>query len=405
MMRVLGRLSRRRRLVEETAARKDAEARYRTLVEQLPLITYVDPPHKTRETASFISPQAETMLGYSLEEWAAEPDFFWRHLHPADRERVMEAQRAARESGEPLSIEYRFVAKDGRTVWLQDSYTIVRDEAGAPLYSQGFALDVTARKLAERDREALLKSERSRNEELRKLDRMKGEFIALVSHELRTPLTSIRGYLELLLEDAELGELSQMQRDFLGVVDRNSERLMRLVEDLLLTAQAEAGSLQLAVTEVDLGELAAESVRGCAPAASARSIELVAVADGAPTVLGDPTRLGQALDNLVSNALKFTPAGGRVEVRAFAHGEGARIEVADSGVGIPADEQAHLFGRFYRTERAHRNAVAGAGLGLSITKALVEAHGGRISFDSTEGRGTTFRVDLPLAGVASVTAA
>jgi len=401
MMRVF----RHRRLVEETAARKAAEARYRTLVEQLPLITYIDRPHKTRETAAYISPQVETMLGYSLDEWKADPDFFSRHVHPADCERVMEAQRAARESGEPLTIEYRFVAKDGRTVWLQDSYTIVRDEAGAPLYSQGFALDVTARKLAERDREALLKSERSRNEELRKLDRMKGEFIALVSHELRTPLTSIRGYLELLLEDPELGELSQMQRDFLGVVDRNSDRLMRLVEDLLLTAQAEPGRLQLTASEVDLGLLAADCVSGCAPTAAARDIELVAVADGAPTISGDPTRLGQVLDNLVSNALKFTPPGGRIEVRAFAHGEGARIEVADSGTGIPADEQAHLFSRFFRTERAHRDAVTGAGLGLSITKALVEAHGGKISFDSAEGRGTTFRVDLPLAGVAAVTAA
>ena len=389
----------------DVTARKEAEARYQTLVEQLPLITYVDPPEKTRQTASYISPQAETMLGYSVEEWAEDPDFFAQHLHPADRERVLDAQRAARISGEPLTIEYRFLAKDGRIVWLQDIFTMVHDETGQRLYSQGFALDVTARKLAERDREELLRRERVRNKELRELDRMKSEFVALVSHELRTPLTSIRGYLELLLDDAESEELSQSQRDFLGVVDRNSERLMRLVEDLLLAAQAEAGSLQLTMEDVDLARLVNDAVSACAPAAATRDIELVAIGAGAPVIRADQGRLGQVLDNLVANALKFTPPGGRVEVRALAADGGARIEVADTGVGIPAAEQRHLFSRFFRTERAHRDAVAGAGLGLSIAKALVEAHGGTITVASEEGRGTTFRVDLPRAGVEAATPA
>jgi signal transduction histidine kinase len=308
----------------------------------------------------------------------------------------MEAQRAARESGEPLQLEYRFIAKDGRTVWLQDSFTIVRDDSGRPWYSQGFALDITDRKLAEQDRERLLRRAQIQNEQLLKLDRMKDEFIALVSHELRTPLTSIRGYLELLQDDVEAGTATpEQQRDFLQVIDRNSDRLQRLVEDLLLAAQVEVGTLQLARDTIDLGKLVAHCVEASAPLAAAREIDLGCSVDGAPVVTGDLRRLGQVVDNLLSNALKFTPVGGTVHVRAAQSDGTAIVEVADSGMGIPEEEQQAMFARFFRTERAQSGAIAGVGLGLSITKSIVEAHGGTITFTSAVGAGTTFVVELP----------
>ena len=121
----------------DVTARKEAEARYQALVEQLPLITYVDAPNRSRNTAAYISPQVESILGFPLDAWLADPEFFPHHLHPDDRDWVMDAQRAARESGEPLQLEYRFVAKDGRTVWLQDSFTIVRDDLGRPGTARG----------------------------------------------------------------------------------------------------------------------------------------------------------------------------------------------------------------------------------------------------------------------------
>jgi PAS domain S-box-containing protein len=380
----------------DVTARKHAEARFRTLAEQLPLITYIDTPYSADEAAAYVSPQIEDILGYTLDEWHSTPTFFVDHLHPEDRERVRAAQREARESGTPLELEYRILAKDGAIVWLQDSYTIVRDETGRPWYTQGYALDVTARKQAEADREALLSQAQLQNERLRELDRMKDEFVALVSHELRTPLTSIRGYLELLLDETD-ATFEPLHLEWLGVIDRNSERLLALVEDLLLKAQVNAGKVSLSMSEVDLAAIVEQSTLTGAPVAAARGITLVSSAESLPPVAGDPVRIGQVIDNLISNALKFTPAGGRVEVRACLVDGCARIEVADTGHGISAAEQERLFERFYRTSKAQTDAVPGVGLGLSIAKAIINAHGGDIDCTSTEGDGSTFSIELPLA--------
>jgi PAS domain S-box-containing protein len=376
----------------DISGRREAETRYRKLVEQLPLLTYVDSPYSGDESVDFVSPQIETILGYTQAEWYSDPDFFIDHLHPDDRERVRALQAAARETGRALDIEYRLRAKDGRYVWLWDSYTVVRDATGAPWYSQGFALDITARKQAEGDREELLNQAQLQNERLLELDRVKDEFIALVSHELRTPLTSIRGYLELVVDEAEAGGQTG---EWLRVIDRNADRLLSLVEDLLLSAQAHSGSLALAYSEFDAGTIVRQCAEACAPAAAARSIRLDCVTEAGLVITGDPGRIGQVVDNLVSNALKFTPAGGRVELLASAHDGGVRIEVADTGMGIPPEEHDRLFDRFFRTARVQNEAIVGAGLGLSIAKAIVEAHHGDISFRSVEGEGTTFTVFLP----------
>jgi PAS domain S-box-containing protein len=383
--------------LHSATARQEAETRYRTLVEQLPLITYIDSPYSVDEAADFISPQIETLLGYTQEEWFSHPDFYVEHLHPHDRERVRSEQRAARETGMPLEIEYRFLAKDGSYVWLWDSYTVVRDHAGKPWYTQGFALDVTGRKEAEQDREALLAQAQLQNERLIELDRVKDEFIALVSHELRTPLTSIRGYLELVVDDAAAADLSAELQEWLQVIDRNADRLLSLVEDLLISAQAHSGTLMLAQAEVDVGTVLRQCAVACTPNASARGIALECAAEQGLLIVGDATRIAQVVDNLASNALKFTPPGGRVELIASRHDGAVRIEIADTGMGIPAAEQHRLFDRFFRTQRAQADAIAGAGLGLSIAKAIVEAHRGQISFRSVEGHGTTFVVDLPAA--------
>jgi signal transduction histidine kinase len=259
------------------------------------------------------------------------------------------------------------------------------------------------------EREALHESERAalheaesaqrllveQNDRLRELDRLKDEFVALVSHELRTPLTSITGYLELVLDDPEL---SDEHRRFLDVVDRNADRLLRLVSDLLLVAQIESGKLALDPGDVDLTDLATQSVEVLRPAADARSIDLRLDIDPVPTLQGDPARLGQLLDNLVSNAVKFTEPGGQVVVALGAAGDDVVLAVSDDGIGIPVAEQRRLFDRFYRASTAQDRAIEGTGLGLTIVHAIVQAHGGTIDVASDEGKGTTFRVRLPVAG-------
>jgi signal transduction histidine kinase len=252
-----------------------------------------------------------------------------------------------------------------------------------------------AEQTARAEAEAIQRLLTEQNTRLRELDLMKDEFVSLVSHELRTPLTSIRGYLELLLEEG--GNLTPEQEKFLGVVDRNSERLLDLVGDLLFLAQVDAGKLTIEREEVDFEQVVQDSVEALRPIAESRRTKLTTSITPVPRLVGDRARLAQVLDNLLSNALKFTREGGRVSVSVHADGDRAVVEVQDNGVGIPGAEQNRLFERFFRSSRATENAIPGTGLGLAITKAIAERHGGRISVESQEDVGTSVRVELPLA--------
>lgn len=249
-----------------------------------------------------------------------------------------------------------------------------------------------ARQVADEARAAVAQQ----NERLKELDRMKDEFVAMVSHEFRTPLTAIHNYLYAVLE-GEVGALEETQRRFLTVVQRNTDRLARLVEDLLLFAQIHDGRLSLTVDELDVGELLAESVESAGPAARNAGVRLQQGGDPTGLTAGDRVRIGQVVDNLISNAIKFTPHGGQVHVDLHASGDAIVIEVADTGPGIAPDEIGQLFTPFYRTRHATENVVPGTGLGLTISKAIVESHGGAISVRSREPRGTAFRVVLPIA--------
>jgi signal transduction histidine kinase len=223
----------------------------------------------------------------------------------------------------------------------------------------------------------------------------KDQFVSQVSHELRTPLTSIRGFLAILLDDDADG-VSAAERDkYLAVIDRNAGRLLRLVEDLLFVGQMDEGSFVLDKTEFDLVEVLAEAVEAARPLADKRQIELRNQSETKLRLLGDRDRVAQVIDNLLSNALKFTPEGGEVTVDIARSNGNARLMVADTGVGMRRDELGHLFERFYRTEAATAQAIHGSGLGLSICKAIVEAHGGEITADSRLGLGTTLAIQLP----------
>ncbi len=268
--------------------------------------------------------------------------------------------------------------------------------------------DVTERKSDERQRERMLETEQMarrsieasqaalevQNRSLRELDRLKDEVVATVSHELRTPLTSIVSFSE-LLETAEPGTLSDENREFVAKIRRNANRLIRVVNDLLLLARLESRSVGLEKEQVDIGKLTAGVASVHEPVALEKGIQLTSdFADGQVSFV-DPLRLEQVVDNLVANAIKFTATGGKVVVRSSCDDTWHRIEVADTGIGIPNDEVDQLFQRFFRASNARQHMITGTGLGLAVCHLIVRLHHGQIDVATEEGVGSTFSVLLP----------
>jgi signal transduction histidine kinase len=250
-----------------------------------------------------------------------------------------------------------------------------------------------AERLARREAEQAQQLLKFQNEQLVEIDRLKDEFVSSISHELRTPLTSIAGYVELLQEE----ESDPQKLGHLAIVARNSERLLALVTDLLFAARLQYGRLELERSPVDVRSLVVQCVDSARPRARAASVRLQLHVEDVPPIAGEPAKLAQLLDNLVSNAIKFTPSDGHVEVRLTPHPEMVRIEVSDTGIGIPDVERERLFERFFRAQSALERQIQGTGLGLYISKAIVDAHDGRIGVTSKPGVGTTFIVELPVA--------
>lgn len=232
---------------------------------------------------------------------------------------------------------------------------------------------------------------------LRELDQAKADFIATVSHELRTPLTSISGYLE-MLQDGDAGQLPEPAAAMLSIIDRNATRLRNLIEDLLTQSRIDAGRLRLELTTVHLRPLLQSVLTAMAPLASASDVKLeLGACEDTLSLQADPQQLEQVFTNLISNALKFTPAGGSVLVTlAPADDEdGVVIQVRDTGMGIPPDEYPNLFTRFFRASNAAEAALPGTGLGLAIVQEIVHRHGGTVDIESELGVGTTLTVWLP----------
>jgi two-component system phosphate regulon sensor histidine kinase PhoR len=230
--------------------------------------------------------------------------------------------------------------------------------------------------------------------ELRRLEVIRRDFVANVSHELRTPLTAIKGYAETLLGPA--GTEPDTRRRFLSVIDRHSERLGRLIDDLLTLSDLELGRTPLRLATVAVAPAIDDVVQILSAAAARAGVELTAVvAADTPPVAADPDRFRQVLINLVDNAIKYSPRGGRVEVRAGAadaHENTVRLDVRDTGIGIPAQDLPRLTERFFRVDKGRSRALGGTGLGLAIVKHIVQAHGGELDIQSTVGAGTTVRV-------------
>jgi len=305
----------------------------------------------------------------------------------------------------PVVLE-EIACADGRTLEWDFAPVFVDGDYRGNLWGVG---DATDRQQLTEQRERLLEAELAareaaeiaqlrlaeQNARLRELDEAKTQFISTMSHELRTPLTSIVSFTELIMDDEE--ELSEETASSLSVIQRNAERLLRLVGDLLLLDRLAAGVIPLELAAVSVPDLVADTARSASATAADRKITIdVSAADG-PAVQADRLRLEQVLDNLLSNAIKFSRQDGRVLVDAAHDGRRWRIDVADDGIGIPADDLGRLFGRFVRASNARTAGLPGTGLGLSVVKAITELHGGSVEVRSTVGQGTTFSVYLPIS--------
>ncbi|MEO6944646.1 MAG: ATP-binding protein [Lacisediminihabitans sp.] len=335
------------------------------------------------------APGAERMLGNRDAD--VEGKFYIDHFHLPEEllERAREldypagatvlnpgfsALVEAARKGDAEVREWTYVRQDGSHIPVELSVTARVDERGETVGYLFVGHDIT---------------------KAREVARLKDEFVGLISHELRTPLSSILGYLELMRDEDET-ELSSSQLRYLGVAERNAHRLLRLVGDLLFTAQVESGKFNLDQHEQDLAPIITASVESARPVATAAGITLYTELVEGLCVNGDAVRLGQACDNLISNAIKFTPSGGSVTVGLSAAGSDVVITVQDTGMGIAAAELDKLFSRFFRATTATRNAVPGVGLGLVITRAIIRAHGGDMGVTSEEGVFTCFSINLPM---------
>ena len=493
---------------------RDAETRYRDLVETLPLAIYID---RLDELSSnvYTSPHIEQMVGYTAEQWANEEDLFVRLLHPDDRDRVLREHEHMRASGEPLRTEYRLRASDGRLVWVRDEAVIVRDGEGNPSLLQGFLLDITERKTAEqalRDSETELRRQKAYAEELLQLSpvaivtqdmdervvswnpaaeklygytreealgqllddllfpteelleeskavwrlaeehglahvmarrarkdgklvdveilmvplavdgqrtgylvlyhdiselqraredaeaatQAKSAFLATMSHEIRTPMNAVIGMGDLLLDT----ELTDEQRQFAEVISTSGEALLRIIDDILDFSKAEAGKIDLEEQPLDVRACAESALDLVAVRASDKDLELGCLidADVPDAIVGDATRLRQALGNLLSNAVKFTEVGEVVLAVAAESERGGmrrlRFSVRDTGIGIPRERMHRLFESFSQVDASMTRRYGGTGLGLAISMRLADLMGGTLWVESEEGKGSTFHFEI-----------
>jgi len=316
-------------------------------------------------------------------------------VHP-DEARQVEAHLAdALAANQELRADLRLCSTGGgRDTWVHAAVRPMTGADGACTGQLAAFTNVDARKRAESERETVRRQLTEQNEKLRDLDLAKTRFLGTVSHELRSPLTSIVSFTELLGDDA--AGMSAAARDYLEIIRRNAERLLRLVGDLLYLNRLDEGGVSLELARVCIPDVVGDAVTAGSASAAAAGVRLRVSAGQGPVTEADHSRLQQVLDNLISNAIKFSDRGGQVQVLAKCDRGEWRISVSDEGIGIPADELSHLFDRFFRASNAVAGQVPGTGLGLATAKAIAELHGGSIEAASRAGSGTTITVHLPV---------
>jgi len=340
-------------------------------------------------TFTYVSPRAELILGYPLARWQKERGFWEKHLHPEDRERVLETFRMA-QMGRDLGIDHRFLTIEGGEVWLHTGVRLARKGEGVGFELRGLSVDITHLKRIENA--------------LRESVQVRDEFLSIASHELRTPITPLKlqvQQLERLIRKGATLDNEKLSK-FIGLWNRQLDRLSLLIDDLLDVSRISGGRLTMNPESVDLTQLVNEIIDRYRASASRAGCKLdVSTPD---QLLGqwDRARIEQVLINLLTNAIKYA-AGKPIYISLSCRDEKAFLSIRDSGIGISAENQKKIFERFERAVAP--TSFGGLGLGLYISRKIVEAHGGAIRVESEPEKGATFIVELPLRAQVSQGAA
>jgi PAS domain S-box-containing protein len=355
----------------------------------VPAITYLDAVEGPQRTLA-ISDQTTSILGYTPDEWYTEPDLWKKIVHPEDAERLEAAERTG---GLPGGIEYRVMAKDGRTVWLHDRARLIVDGDGVARYWLGVLVDVTDRRRVHELRHELA-SERAENLRLSAADEAKTLAMQAVSHDIRTPLAAILG-LAITLEGKAYEMAPEDIRDLSSRIVQNSRRLDRIVTDLLDLDRLQRGGLMPRLRPLDLGALVRQIVTRT-DAVTERRLQL----DTGPVhVKADPTMVERIVENLLANAVRHTPGDSRIWVRVERTDDGALIVIEDDGPGVPREARRRIFEPFAQGPTA---AQGGAGVGLALVSKFAELHDGRAWMQERGGGGSSFRVLLAYEPVEDV---
>ena len=392
---------------------KKMAARYRTLVEGIPAVTFMAAMDDAANEM-YVSPQIEELLGFTAKEWMENPILWYTQLHPEDQSRWHEQFARTVATGDRFREVYRFIARDGRVVWVQGEAQVVRDDDGRPLFMQGIAFDITALKAAEEELRAVNATlerrveERTREvvehaAELARSNQALSEFTYVVTHDLREPLRTMKSYLQKLANDyqsrlpADPARPEGQGAEFITRSMNAADRMRVLIDDLLKYSRVRPEGKE--PVPVDCGEAVAAA---CANLQATIDETGGSVAPGGPlpTVLADPTQITQLFQNLFANALKFRSEGQPPAVRVSARRDGAMwvIDVADNGIGIEPEYLQKIFKLGVESRMHSRSKYPGHGIGLATCEKIVQLHGGEIKAHSAgPGRGTTISITLPAA--------
>jgi PAS domain S-box-containing protein len=368
-----------------------SELRYRFLIEHsIDMLAR----HALDGRYLYVSSACQTLLGYTAAELIGRSPY--EFFHPDDLATVRQAHTALLERHDICTVSYRMQRKDGAYLWLETTCRVFRAaETGAILEMYTSSRDVTERKRAEQERAQLFMREQRAQAEaevLRKTDRLKSELIANVSHELRTPLHHIKGYASTLLRPG-LHFDETTTKEYLRIITEESDKLERLIVDLLDTSRIESGAMSLDIDSVQLDEIVRKAVQRWQGVDShAFGLSLPEIV---PPIAADPYRIGQVLDNLLANVVQHTPSHSLTIVSIDVSREQLLVSVADQGPGIGVEHLPYLFDRFYQVDPQTYRRRRGSGLGLFICKGIIEQHGGAIWVELLPDAGTVFRFTLP----------